>query len=141
MSLQGRLRQCAASLPEVRLARTGWLDGAEALLSRPMEEFQADIQGRDLASFYFFLAVQACIDLAAYWIADAGWGPPDDAASAFALLADRQAIDLDLAEQLRAAVDLSNQIEHEYGDLDHSEAYQGFRAGITALRRFLAIAV
>ena len=59
---------------------TAWLGRAEAILSRPIEEFLADDERRDVASFYLFLAIQECIDLAVHWVADAGWGAPDDAA-------------------------------------------------------------
>lgn len=45
--------------------------------ARPRKEFLADAEGRDLATFYLFLAIQDCIDLAAHWVADSGWGPPD----------------------------------------------------------------
>jgi uncharacterized protein YutE (UPF0331/DUF86 family) len=76
------------------------LDDAEAILSRPSEEFLEDEDSRDLASFYLFLAIQKCIDLAVHWIARAGWAPPGDARGAFDLLADKQAIDQDLASRL-----------------------------------------
>ena len=52
----------------------------------------ADRTGRDLALFYLFLAIQECIDLAAHWVADGGWPPPDDAGSTFDVLADRGVI-------------------------------------------------
>ena len=68
---------------------SAWLDDADAILSRPEPEFLAEVRDRDLATFYLFLAIQECIDLAAHWVADEGWTPPDDAASAFDILADR----------------------------------------------------
>ena len=78
-----------------------WLDDAEAILSRPEPEFLADVRDRDLATFYLFLAIQECIDLAAHWVADEGWTPPDDAASAFDILADRDLIARDVTDALR----------------------------------------
>jgi uncharacterized protein YutE (UPF0331/DUF86 family) len=69
-----------------------WLNDAESLFARSPEEFRNDVKGRDLAPFYLFLTIQACIDLAAHWVADEGWGEPDDAGSAFDLLADRGVI-------------------------------------------------
>jgi hypothetical protein len=54
--------------PDLVMRKVGrakaWLDDAEAILSRPVEEFLTDVKSRDLATFYLFLAIQECIDLA-----------------------------------------------------------------------------
>ena len=94
---------------------------------------------RDLvaAKAGLFLAIQECIDLAAHWVAEEGWGEPDDAGSAFDLLADRQVIDRDAATALRAATGLRNRIAHGYGLLDQARIHREAGAGITALRTFL----
>jgi uncharacterized protein YutE (UPF0331/DUF86 family) len=113
------------------------LDAAEAILSQPSEVFLADTKDQDLASFYLFLAIQECIDLAAHWVSDAGWGSPDDAVSTFLLLADRRAIDRDLAEDLRGAAGLRNLIAHGYSLVDHARIQSEYREGIASLRRFL----
>lgn len=111
---------------------------AEEMLSRPVEEFLADKKIKDLASFYIFQAIQECIDLASHWVADADWGPADDAASAFDVLAKRRAIDRDLAEQMRRAVGLRNLIVHGYSLVDHAQIHREYKAGVANLRRFLA---
>ena len=71
--------------PDLVMRKVGrakaWLDDAEAILSRPVGEFLTDVKSRDLATFYLFLAIQECIDLAAHWVADAGWTVPDEAGS------------------------------------------------------------
>ncbi len=117
---------------------TRWLDRAEAKLSMPAEEFLADEDRQDVASFHLFLAIQECIDLAVHWVVDAGWGLPDDVASTFLLLADRRAIDRDLAEGLRGAAGLRNRIAHGYSTVDHARIQREYREGISNLRRFLA---
>ena len=87
-----------------KIARaSAWLDDAEAILSRPVDEFAMAVKDRDLAAFYLLLAIQESIDLAAHWVADAGWTAPDDAPSTFDVLAERQAIDRDLAAAMRLA--------------------------------------
>lgn len=86
-----------------RSQAVAWLDHVEATVSRPLADIL--VEDRHLASFYFYLATQTCIDLAR-WIAEAGWPPPDDAGSAFDLLAARGAIGKDLARPLRNAVGL-----------------------------------
>ncbi len=122
-----------------RIARaTTWLVDAETLFGVDVEAFRAATRDRDLAIFYLFLALQECIDLAAHWVADAGWGVPDDAGSTFDTLADRGAIARDLADSLRQGVGLRNRIAHGYALLDYSRVRAEALAGIPAMRLFLA---
>ena len=114
-----------------------WLAEAESLLAAPPDEFVADRRGRDLALFYLFLAIQECIDLAAHWVADEGWAPPDDAGSTFDVLADRGVIARPVADGLRAAAGLRNRIAHGYAMLDYRRVQEESRAGIRPLRVFL----
>lgn len=117
----------------------GWLDDAGEILSRPAEEFLADVKSRDLATFYLFLAIQECIDLAAHWVADAGWEVPDEAGATFDLLEEHEAFDHDLTVALRGAVGLRNRIAHGYASVDHQRVHQEYRRGLEALRRFLSL--
>ena len=58
-----------------KLARArAWLNDAASALQSPLETFLSDPKSRDLSLFYLFLAIQECIDLAAHWVADEGWG-------------------------------------------------------------------
>lgn len=127
-------------LVALKVARaSGWLNDAAELISVSSEQLVEDSARRDLASFYLFLAIQECIDLAAHWAADAGWGPPDDAASTFEVLANHRVIDHKLAERLRGAVGLRNRIAHGYASVDHSKIREQFEQGAETLRRFLAL--
>lgn len=122
-----------------RIARAAaWLDDASRILDQPIDEFVAATGDRDLALFYLFLAIQECIDLSAHWVADAGWGAPDDAGSTFDVLAERHGIDQDLADRLRLAAGLRNRIAHGYAMLDYRRVHTESQAGVPALRRFLA---
>jgi uncharacterized protein YutE (UPF0331/DUF86 family) len=118
---------------------SAWLNDAEEILSRPAAEFLSDVKSRDLASFYLFLAIQECIDLAAHWVSDAGWNVPEDAGATWDLLAEHGAMDLGLAMALRGAVGLRNRIAHGYASVDHARVHEEYRGGIVALRRFLAL--
>lgn len=117
-----------------------WLNDASPTLQAPLEAFLADPKARDLSLFYLFLAIQECIDLAAHWVADEAWGEPDDAGSAFDILADRGVVDRETATALRAATGLRNRIAHGYALLDHARVHREARAGLPALRIFLAAA-
>jgi uncharacterized protein YutE (UPF0331/DUF86 family) len=127
-----------AEVAAARVARAqAWLTEAESLFALPPEEFVADRRGRDLALFYLFLAIQECIDLAAHWVADEGWAPPDDAGSTFDVLADRGVITRPVADGLRGATGLGNRIAHGYAMLDYGRVQEESRRGIGPLRVFL----
>jgi uncharacterized protein YutE (UPF0331/DUF86 family) len=103
-----------------KIARAeAWLAAADPALGLPVEQFVASPERRDVAIFYLFLAIQECIDLAAHWVADAGWPLADDAGSTFDVLADHGSIGSDLAAALRRGVGLRNRIAHGYALLDY----------------------
>lgn len=127
-----------ADVVRARVARAeAWVKDAEEILAAPAEQFEADRKGRDLALFYLFLAIQECIDLAAHWVADEGWAPPEDAGSTFDVLADRGAITRAVADGLRGAAGLRNRIAHGYAMLDYRRVREESREGIPPLRAFL----
>ena len=122
-----------------RIARASvWLQDADALFARDAGAYLGAVKDRDLAIFYLFLALQECIDLAAHWVADAGWGVLDDAGSAFDVLADRGAIDRAMADRLREGVGLRNRIAHGYALLDYTRVRTEGLIGIPVVRAFLA---
>lgn len=121
-----------------RIARAAaWLDDAEKVFNRDAEAFVSAVRDRDLAIFYLFLALQESIDLAAHWVADAGWGAPDDAGSTFDMLAERGAIERSLADRLREGVGLRNRIAHGYALLDYNRVQSEAIRGIPTVRSFL----
>jgi uncharacterized protein YutE (UPF0331/DUF86 family) len=120
---------------------TAWLDSSEAGYARPVEDLRADEAARDLAAFHLFLAIQEAIDLAAHWVADAGWTPPDDVGSTFDVLAAHGVIDGPLANQMRAIVRVRNRIAHGYASVDHDRIHAEAPAGIATLRRFFVLVV
>ena len=128
-----------ADLVERKVASaSGRLDDALELASCDIDTFAGDARRADLASFYVFLAVQESIDLATYWIADAGWPPPDDTGGAFDTLAGRGAIPAELAVEMRAMVRFRNRIAHGYSSVDHRRMHGKIASGAAILRRFLA---
>lgn len=114
-----------------------WLNDAAGPLLGSLDLFLSDSKARDLSLFYLLLAIQECIDIGAHWVADEGWGEPDDAGSAFDVLADRGVIDRDTATALRGAAGLRNRIAHGYALLDYARVHREAQVGIPALRTFL----
>jgi uncharacterized protein YutE (UPF0331/DUF86 family) len=131
-----RLPRRGPAAPAISDRARSWLDEADGILGRPPEEYLADGKGRDLAAFYLFPAIQECIDLAAHWIADAGWEAPDEAAALFDLLADRAAITRNTADSMRGATGLRNRIAHGYARVEHGRIYNEAPIGIRAMREF-----
>jgi uncharacterized protein YutE (UPF0331/DUF86 family) len=70
-----------------------------------------------------FVAIQACLDLAAHWLADAGWDMPGTYADVFAALAQHGVIPRELATRLAAAAAFRNLVAHQYGALDWRRVY------------------
>ena len=117
---------------------TARLTEVDRLLAPPKDEFLADVQGRDLTAFYVQLAIQECIDLASHWVSESGWPPPEDAGSAFDVLADHEIIPRELAATMREAVGLRNRIAHGYATVDHGRLYDEVGEGTGSIKRFLA---
>lgn len=122
---------------KLTLARTR-LQAADEVFARPREQFLEQTRERDLATFYLFLAIQECINIAVHWVADADWGLPEEAGGAFEVLAEKGVIGRDLVQALRGATGLRNRIAHGYGDVDPERMYTEYRKGTEALREFLA---
>jgi uncharacterized protein YutE (UPF0331/DUF86 family) len=116
----------------------GWLTDCAPAFGEPVDVFLSDKAHRDLALFYLFLAIQECIDIAAHWVADEGWGGADEAGSAFYVLADHHVITRDAATTLRSAVGLRNRIAHGYAMLEYERIHSEAQKGIPALRFFLS---
>ncbi len=112
-----------------------WLSDAEMLLSASTPT----VRDLDLASFYLFLSIQECIDLAAHWIAEEGWPPADEAGATFDILATYNHITPQHATELRAATGLRNRIAHGYARVDHGRMMKEYPSGVSALREFLVV--
>lgn len=80
-----------------------------AVLPASADAFIADRTAREVVTLNLFVAIQACLDLATHWLADAGWDVPGTYADVFAALAQHAVIPHELAARLAAA---------DLGDLD-----------------------
>ena len=76
-----------------------------------------------------FVAIQACLDLAAHWLADAGWEMPGTYADV---------VPSDLATRLAAAAAFRNLVAHQYGVLDWRRVYAPATSNLGDLDTFCA---
>ena len=95
-----------------------------ATLPKSAEAFRADRTAREVVTFNLFVGLQEAIALAMHWLADAGWDVPQSYGDVFAVLADRQILERELADRLRAASGLRNLIAHQYGAVDAGRIYE-----------------
>ncbi|MBI2162344.1 MAG: DUF86 domain-containing protein [Candidatus Rokubacteria bacterium] len=94
-----------------------------AVLPPSREAFEADRTTREVVVLNVFVAIQACIDLAAHWLADEGWDVPQRYGEIFLALADHGVIQRPLALRLVAAAGLRNLVAHQYGTLEWARLY------------------
>ena len=104
----------AAKIAAVRDAT----ERVRATLPETADAFVADRTAREVVTLNLFVAIQSCLDLAAHWLADAGWAVPATYADVFAALADHAIISRDSAGRLAAAAAFRNLVAHQYGVLD-----------------------
>ena len=94
-----------------------------AVLPASADAFIVDRTTREVVTLNLFVAIQACLDLAAHWVADAGWDMPGTYADVFAALAQHAVIPRELATRLAAAAAFRNLVAHQYGALDWRRVY------------------
>jgi uncharacterized protein YutE (UPF0331/DUF86 family) len=94
-----------------------------AVLPQSRAAFEADRTAREVVVLNLFIAIQACLTLAAHWLADEGWDVPQRYGEIFLALADHDVIARPLALRLVAAAGLRNLVAHQYGALDSARLY------------------
>jgi uncharacterized protein YutE (UPF0331/DUF86 family) len=104
----------AAKLAAVRDAT----ERVRSVLPASAEAFEADRTAREVVTLNLLVGIQGCLDLAAHWLADAGWEVPATYSEVFAALARRHVISADLASRLGGAAAFRNLVAHQYGVLD-----------------------
>ena len=80
----------------------------------------SDLQ--DIISLNLTRAVQLCVDIAVYILADLEVKPPDTMGAAFDALMSAQIINTDLAVRLKKAVGFRNIAIHNYEEIDRNSA-------------------
>lgn len=95
----------------------------------------------DLAERYLHLAMEACLDLGAHWVAERDLRAPETYRSTFSILAEAKAIEEPLAERLASWAGLRNVLVHDYLDIDHRISFRAIREALEDLEAFRLAAV
>jgi uncharacterized protein YutE (UPF0331/DUF86 family) len=126
-------------LLETKLGRLlARVERARAKLPASREAFEADVDAQEIVSFNMLLAVQEALDIAAHWIADAGWQVPTTAREHFEILASHGVVPRDLARDLGLCAGARNLIAHSYGTLDFGRLHVEAPKALQTLERFAA---
>lgn len=109
-----------------------------AVLPVSADAFADDRTVREVVTLNIFVAIQACLDLAAHWLADAGWEMPGAYADVFAALSRHGVISPALATRLAAAAASRNLVAHQYGVLDWRRVHAVASSDLEDLDTFCA---
>jgi uncharacterized protein YutE (UPF0331/DUF86 family) len=107
-----------------------------SVLPASLDEFVEDRTAREVVTLNLFVAIQACLDLATHWLADAGWNVPSTYADVFSSLREHGVISSDLADRLSSASGFRNLVAHQYGALDWPRVYAIASSDIDDLEAF-----
>ncbi len=110
------------------------IERARALCPTSAEELTGDTL--DLVSFNLFVAVQTCLDVATYLIAEKSWEPAATAREAFERLEERRVISKETVQSLRRAVGLRNIVAHGYSGVEPAMIHAAAQTGLPDLERF-----
>jgi uncharacterized protein YutE (UPF0331/DUF86 family) len=109
-----------------------------SVLPRAPDDFLKDRTTREVVTLNLFVAIQACLDLAAHWLADAGLAVPATYGEVFAALAAHGVIPHALTDRLAAAAAFRNLVAHQYGVLDWARVHAVATSGLDDLEAFCA---
>jgi uncharacterized protein YutE (UPF0331/DUF86 family) len=98
--------------------------------------FASDRATREVVTLNLFVAIQACLDIAAHWLADAGWEVPGTYADVFDALARHAVISDKLATRLAGAAASRNLVAHQYGALDWGRVHALASSDLAELEAF-----
>jgi uncharacterized protein YutE (UPF0331/DUF86 family) len=109
-----------------------------AVLPASADAFVTDRTAREVVTLNLLVAIQGCLDLAAHWLADAGWEVPVTYGEVFAALARHDVISAELATRLATAAAFRNLIAHQYGALDWRRVHTLAASDLGDLETFCA---
>lgn len=108
--------------------------------TRTVDELRADPDRQDIIALNLTRAVQLCVDMATYVIADSEEIAPQTLGQAFEALARLGVIDMKLAGRMKAAVGFRNIAVHNYREIDWDIVFAITHQGLDDFRDF-AVAV
>ena len=103
-----------------------------------LKTFLADIDRQESVLFNLQMAIQNCIDIAAYIVGDEGLGVPGSTNEMFYLLEEHGLLGPQLVEKMVKAVGFRNLVVHEYGKVDLEQVLDIAHKGLDDLQKYVA---
>ena len=100
------------------------------------DAFQKDRDLQSIVLFNLIQAIQACSDIAAHIISDAGWEMPGSQAESFETLAKKKVISPQLSRKMIQMSGFRNRIVHEYEKIDLKIVHKVWRRNSKDLDTF-----
>ncbi len=119
-----------------------YIEEAVAVLSQKQtldrQEYLTDRQQRAIVEREFETAIEACIDIAALILKDAGQSMPDSNAGRFEVLGELDVLSSETAETMQEAAGFRNILSHSYGpDIDDTRVYQNLQSQLRWFSQYL----
>ena len=130
MSLQNRV---LTKIIQVRQS----LARIQTRLQIPLAEFLNNADAQDVVVLNFQNAIQGCIDLAEYLIADQEWGVPGSAGEAMDTLAEHGVISPAEAETYKSMIRFRNLLVHAYARIDYRQVYEVMQSRPQDIERYI----
>lgn len=99
------------------------LERIESQQIRSLQDLQENLDKQDITVLNLERAIQLCVDIAAYLLADSRAPVPDTMAGTFKRLALQGVLDKSLAEKLGRSVGFRNIGIHQYQDINQEIVY------------------
>jgi len=128
---------------EIILAKAGacnkHLRRIEQKVDSGIAQFLIDADLKDVMLFNIQMAIQNCLDMAAYIISDQGLGVPGSSNEMVYMLEENPIIPWQIAEKMIKATGFRNLIAYEYARLNLEIVFHKAKTDILDLRRFIKI--
>ncbi len=125
-------------LNEILGGMKGYLANLRQLQALPTEELTGDPVKLGAAKYYLQIAIESCLDLANYLIAQHNWRRPESMADAFAVLAENGVVDDEFLVVLRRMARFRNRLVHLYWEVDAKVIYELLQDNLGDFDRFEA---
>lgn len=114
----------------------GYVRHLRQLQHAPLAEYLDDENLQAIVERRLQLAIQVCMDIANYLIAQLGLISPDEPENIFVLLGQEAIIAPDLAQRMKGMVRFRNILVHDYLDIDHTIVYSSLTAELSDFDQF-----
>ena len=128
--------------PDVVRARCAEIEESvrrlETLAAVPVDDFLADQDARDIASYRLLVAIEAALALCYHVSSRRLRAAPPDYAGCFALLGEAGILDAELTARLQRMAKFRNLLVRVYWHVDYRQVHAALRENLGDLRSFAA---